>query len=240
MHEIDVWQVESLRCSFFIDADARKGWSGIWKMIVGSEPESTTEKAGGLHRIEEGIWNGHVLTINTLPDRFDLTWHASPGEFEFGKLGFLSMVLNLFDTSVVENFKKDQLCSVRRFGFAITLLQKVKNRHEGYALLSKYLPAVTIDPNSYDFFYQVNRRIPSSIDKKILLNRLNKWAVVVAQFVSLGSGKPNVASSLYALRLELDVNNAEETLFDSNNLLTIPLIKNIVENAKLITEKGDF
>jgi hypothetical protein len=51
-----------------------------------------------------------------------------------------------------------------RLGFAPTLLAPVRDRVEGYDLLSKLLPAVRIDAaNSEDMFWQINRPRKSKV-----------------------------------------------------------------------------
>jgi len=47
--------------------------------------------------------------------------------------------------------------SLSRFALAGVLLQPQSDRAAGYIQLSKYIPAVRLSPNSFDFLYQINR-----------------------------------------------------------------------------------
>jgi hypothetical protein len=239
MQPNDVWQVENLRFSFFFDTASRATWAGMWSSITGKECDSRTDKPASLHLVEEGEWNGQKLIVTLQPDRVDIILQPKDTDFELPNAGKFFDAVTPFFERVQACLTDAQRLSTRRAGFGTVLLRPAENQESAYAFFSDYLPSVKLDTNSRDFFYQINRPLGANSSRKIVVNRISKWSVIAAHFIVLGNTGPNVMQALIANRLEIDINNSDETLFTAEAPLLPEDLANFVEYAKAISARGD-
>ena len=113
-----------------------------------------------------------------------------------------------------------------RIAFGAVLKHPEADRQAAYLRLPDYVP-VQVNPESSDFFYQINLPpVPSTKEiEGLLLNRLSKWTVVGLKSVSLTlTGTVARAQAVpkgFALRLELDIN-------------TVPAFEEEIPHARLV------
>ena len=127
-----------------------------------------------------------------------------------------------------------------RLALAGVMHQPQANRIAGYEQIQKYLAAVTLDPESSDFLYQINRPRPSQTGiTNLQINRLTKWSVALLTHLS-GTDLTRLSevSHRHACRLDFDINIAVE--FRELPQKTFPAL--LAEFAALVqelAEKGD-
>jgi len=214
------WQVEQLRLTVFPLQDLREPTPDWWSKVVGTEPEIKTVQKGVGIREAGPIRNGYCnLVLQVQGPRID--WLAVAVNKGEPLKGFLT-----FDTvkgavavfrELLDPWVKD-VAPFKRIGLGAVLVMPVENREVGYRTVSRYLPAVKLDPSvSSDFSYSINRPRPSKsgIDG-LKVNRLSRWSVVqVQEFQVQGTVPGGVAlvegaADFQAVRVELDVNTAAE------------------------------
>ncbi len=241
------WQVETVRLTGLLpieDTEAAKSWAEV----VGEEPDVTlTHK--GIEQRAEGPFYDRKLALRVRPGRVDwvLTTADSgvPDEGGVGTAGKFAECLEIMD-EVAGNWWGSEGCpSFQRLALGAVLLFPVADRELGYRVLSTYLPSVKLDAeNSRDFSYQINKpRIFRALDIEVLINRLSKWSVAAFQvgaFVVTGGREKMIKGpSMYACRLELDINTDAE--FDGElDVLKMRLIfEQLASCAREISEGGE-
>jgi len=123
-------------------------------------------------------------------------------------------------------------------------MEPVENRAAGYRNLSRYLPAVRLDPEgSQDFYYQINRPRRSTVVDGLQINRLSKWSV--AQFVPITlmltpqSVQSGVGAGEEACRIEVDVNTAPHGNAELPSARLPEVFGELVRLGEEIVSKGD-
>jgi hypothetical protein len=128
------------------------------------------------------------------------------------------------------------------------LVYPVKDRKEGYQELSRYLPAIRVDPDgSEDFQYRINRPRKSRSLDGMKLNRLMTWSVGARRgfFLHLAAGKEAIkadasqSSPAYFCRLEMDLNTEGERLELLPRASSVQLLDELFGFAREIAEMGD-
>jgi hypothetical protein len=170
----------------------------------------------GIHA-EEGPYLGGTLTLQIQSDRVDWILNAAAEQemesIEPAVLGPFPDVLGAFVKPLAQWLTTSG--AVNRLAFGAILMQPVAGRETGYEQLAAYLSqAVKIDPRgSSDFVYQINRPRTSGVEPNLRINRLSKWAVLLATTYRVAVTPRGVAGttmvpSASACRLELDINTA--------------------------------
>ena len=95
--------------------------------------------------------------------------------------------------------------------FGAVLTHNEQDRASAYLRLSDYVP-LTLDPESSDFLYQINLPVQSQTGiEGLRINRLSKWGATMSNTIAIVSGAARVvATPVFAIRLELDINTAPE------------------------------
>lgn len=247
---LSAWQAEFFRLTAFpVDPPLVEG-TKWWTDVVGEEPEARLLrlKQGALQ--EEGPFHGGKLALAVQPPRID--WVFSPAEErtpESGDLltlGSFSDLVDLFSQTVIRWFTVETCPPIQRLAFGTTLIQPVQNRPEGYRQIALYLPAIKLDAEgSSDFHYRINRRRPSKTEgQNLVINRLSTWSVMAwgRAFFSVGAGRASAASqtSGFALRLELDINTAQDFQGQLSKEQLPGIFEELVEMGKEIAQEGDI
>ncbi len=214
--EENLWRVDVLRLSAFIVPDQLVDTSNWWNIVVHEPPEVRNSQPKLKMQHEEGPFEGGRLILNTLPGRAD--WLFIPafdpqmGGPDVDLSPAYGVALSRF-MAVAEPWLKESP-PLWRLAFGAVLKIPAQNMSDGYRGLTRYLPAVTIDPdNSTDFLYQINRPRMSGKVTGLTLNRLSKWAVATAIFGLVPIGLPlrdGVADQRFWAQLELDINTSPE------------------------------
>ena len=136
--------------------------------------------------------------------------------------------------------------AITRLAFGAILVAEASDLRDANRKLAAFLPAVQLDPdNSSDFFYQINRRRTIGASPGTLVNRISKWSAIQGESVGVavvGNTPPQVtrAATLFACRLELDVNTAGGFPDPLNGEGASALFHELVSLGKEMTEKGDI
>lgn len=198
------WLVESFRFSFINTEsdDAHKDF--VWSSLTSDKPDTITSKPNlGLHT-ETGPWMNANLTVSKQYGRTDITISAVETESPMQALGDISDMVGLAHEVM------PALTSLKshRLAFGAVLLLPVPTAVEGYEYLKKFLPFVEISEDMSDLFLQINRK-KIGVDG-FVVNELSKWGALKFRRLILESvdvGQP--LNDLFAVRLELDINNPE-------------------------------
>ena len=122
----------------------------------------------------------------------------------------------------------------------------VPTRQEGYLLLSRFLP-FTLDANSSDFLYRINRPTTSeSLADGTQLNRLSTWSVLSMDLLRISLSPAGLTADAtpqgepaLACRLELDVNTPPDRTEPLPRASYDPLLTELAAIVQNIAERGD-
>jgi len=216
---LDAWQVSGMRVTAFPAEPTKIDAPSWWIDLLGHPPETQVIRPKIGQRQEEGEHEGRKLSLQVQPERID--WVLSPvvklSEEEPENLplaGPFPETLNSFLEVVMRWLT---MCPpLTRLAFGAVLAQPVKDRQTGYLHIAKYLHHIRLDPESSDFFYQINRARPSRTGiNDLRINRLSKWSVLLFQRLTVTLEKTSAKAVEYtglqsACRLELDINTAPD------------------------------
>ncbi len=210
----DAWQVEHLRFTVFGDAAALDP-TAAWRGMAGADPEIVTNQPKqGVAQVQGKLDDQRRLGLQVQPRRID--WVLGPADVEgpppegFFAIGALSTALENFLGLV--NRWLPAWPGAERLALAGVVHQPQPDRVTGYKQIQQYLPAISLDPESSDFLYQINRPRPSQTGiANLRINRLTKWSVAFLTHLS-GSDLTRLSevSHRYACRLDFDVNTAAD------------------------------
>lgn len=245
------WQTESLRLTAFLRRPEDAPALGVWRDLVGNDPETSQARPRESAVIEAGPYEPGWLTLEGNPVRVDWRFSVNLQDkdalSELPFLGHFETVQRQFGTLMKRWLKK---CPpLDRLAFGAILGLPVQGHVEGYRLLGSYLPKVEIDPkHSQDLLYQINRRRPSrSGIADLEINRLSKWSVsrmttgIIGIFPSraraqfMGTGETSTAC-----RLELDISTAPEFETGLKKTMFSSLFDELVELGAEIALGGDI
>jgi len=218
---LSLWNAQAFRLTAFHSADAPIDIDSWWSNSLGQVPEFRVARPKeGVDEVAGPIPNPEIspgkLRLRSQPSRIDWTMQADepiPPTSEIPSLGRLTAVLPIF-TDIVGTWLDGLPFPLTRLALGSILLLPVENQQQGYSILSGFLP-FSLDPNSADFLYRINRPVPSrSLEDGTVINRLSSWSVLQTQLVgfsvSLGMTQPEPLSSQplssFACRLESDIN----------------------------------
>ena len=174
----DVWQAQSLRLISFPVEPQHTVPQNWWHDLAGVDRERRVEKK--LEVQEQGVFEGLSLSLSI--DLLRLQWIVAPSlsadNFPEG-LPILGPFLQWKDWLRIHMHRWLAMSPpIKRLAFAGVLMQPTESREAGYAMLDRYLGSVDIDPQSTDFLYRINRRVPSRTDvPELHVNRLTTWSV---------------------------------------------------------------
>lgn len=245
------WQVEQLRLTVFPLRDFRESDPGWWGKIVGTAPEIKTMQKGIGVREAGPIRDGYCnLVLQVQGPRID--WLAAAVSKDGEPLkGFLT-----FDTvkGGLNTFREllepwvQSVAPIKRIGLGAVLVMPVENREVGYKTISRFLPAVKLDPTtSSDFSYSINRpRLSKSGIEDLKINRLSRWGVAQLQEIQIQAGIPGAvaimegAADFQAVRVELDINTAGERTEPLPQDRQASVFQELTGLAEEIAVKGDI
>ncbi len=241
------WQAEALRFTGFIPGVSPEFAKGVWKNLIGEDPESQTQKPRQSLISETGPWGPGTLTIEIHPIRIDcvlrprsLKGDEPPPEI----LGPFDDVITAYDKIIHKLLELDQFPPLTRLAYGAVLRIPVETLIDAMKLLNDFLPAVKIDPeSSSDLTYRINRKRKMRVgEKEILFNRLNTWQTIRSSFISIDLAEKGTAHRQdvnLAARLDLDINTApSEEPFGREEL--IPIYSTLRELGTELAEKGDI
>jgi hypothetical protein len=211
------WKVVLLRLTTFHAAALLADTQDWWRQLTGSEPESVVNRPRGGERAEVGRYEDWplALQVQQQPEgRVDWVAGGFAELAENPEAPRLTARLPLF-IDPVRRWLQATCPETKRLAFGAALQLGVASREEGYRRLSDYLD-FDLNPDSYDFLYQINRKRPSGIVQALLINRLTRWSVgsrqqgTVTIHVGGGPVEAEQGRPAYHCRLELDINTDPE------------------------------
>lgn len=170
-----MWQALQLRVTTFHAAlrpiESVSGLSAVFSV----EPESIEVKPPEFRRTEIGLLGGGRVTNTIQFNRVDWVWQSiedsDPPVFSLGEA---EEVLAKFMSHVRAWLSSE--ADVLRLAVGGQFGIPVESRESGYVKLNELISEVSIDPETSDFMYQINR--PKSVDlgaSPLVLNRVEKW-----------------------------------------------------------------
>ena len=241
------WDTVTLRMTAFPAPGSEISASEWWEMVVGDPPELRTEKPR-TNEIDMQTTRGSgklELQINPL----SLTWvhHTADLQTEKGivSLGQFQNMCEEFCELVNEWFDLESVPNFVRLAFGSILIQSVNGQEEAIARLSKYIPAVSLDPApSSSFLYQINRRRDSNLGLSgLAINRVMKWSLAQQMIlITHSDGRTDFAPFMPKsyVHLEIDINTVPEYegVFEKDYVPRI--FSELVELGTEIAVKGDI
>jgi len=248
--DLDDWQVQVLRLTLFPTPAAKITEPNWWSDLTGAKPEQKTLRPSKEELHEEGPFDGGILSLDARPLRIDWYFSKQIAEEDFATsfptLGPFTEVTDKFHKLMLTWLNPRSAPPVTRIAFGAILLQPVDDHSSGYTLLNRYLPNVTLSPDSKDFLYQINRptKSRSSHFEQLELNRLSKWACILfnRRIIDVTSGAQALSAGRknYACHLELDLSTQAEISTELNPEYIGEVFTELLSLGKEIARKGDL
>jgi hypothetical protein len=177
-----VWSVGNIRLTALYSSPELRDPGDSYNVLFSQEPELSVTDKKQAQRRDSGGYLGLSAHVTSSPGRQEVVLSdASDGDSKDGDQ--LWTWGNAMKTAKELGSKWAKLVAPSdpvRFAFGTEIRYKVESREQGYRLLQEYLPKVTLDENSSEFSYQINRsRIVSIAGSDVRVNRLSRWAVRV-------------------------------------------------------------
>ena len=217
-----------------------------WRDLMDEDPDKSASEPKKHNSEEIGAHRDGVIILATDPSRSHLRYALPmPNNVEdFNKLdaapnlGPFPDALQWFQPLALKWMQF--LPGVSRIAFGAELLWHVDNQENGYSLLDKLLPDVTVNPSSKEFSYRINRPRDLKVGTDTLtVNRLSKWGVNRYAFEQIQSSIRTALSAFYAVHAELDISTAADRKEAFPQERLTKLFTALVELAVEIAAQGD-
>jgi hypothetical protein len=220
-----------------------------WASVTGQEPEESRRKAH--ETTDTGTLADSSLSLTVDPTK--ITWTMTPlldSDLPTSMIATLPSFPESRDRFIelMRPWLQDLCPTIKRIGFAGSLIQETASLADAYRLLGLYLPGVAIDPDSSDFLYRVNRkRRSNSAVPDLLINRITLWsalkAAAVVQTLNIGAATQPAPTAVgeprYAAVLNLDVNSNAEREEELPQAAKLALLDELTAFAIEIASSGD-
>jgi hypothetical protein len=238
-----VWQLEFIRLLAF-PAEPPVFLDQHWWRDFAGQPEDYVSTRKKDIREDRGSFQGVVLSLRV--DLGRVEWLIQP-PVGFGESPGHFPTIGPFREKIdwVVDFLSPWLANscppLVRLALTGKLLQAAATQPEAYRVLGAYVPAVNLDTNPNDFFFQVNRRRTSTVIPDLPLNRISAWsklnvAVSVESPAKTSFRWPDICYSA----LELDLNTAPERTELLPHELLPQLLRELAFLGIEIAEYGDI
>lgn len=210
--------------------------------MTGSEPDSIVDKPKGGERAEIGSFGEWqlVLQVQTRPEsRVDWVAGGLTATDENPDSPLLDTRLPLFIDPLKEWLR--MACpETKRLALGAIVMLDVNSKEDGYRTCSDYL-GFDLDPKSFDFNYQINRKRSSIVLPDVLINRVTRWSIGVRQpgTIDLRSGEGEMGQKKYHCRVELDINTDPEKTKTIPKICLADLLDEMVMLLREIIRDGD-
>lgn len=227
-----VWQVESLRKTFFVPIGASAPAGGLWKSITDTEPADQTVKPLLKTTTETGLWQERTLTITSQPGRVDLILSSTPNVIGLPNIGSYADALASFrDLALPANFEQ-----IIRIAFGVAVLSPYDSHEACYEGLGAMLSHVKISPKSREFLYRVNNPTTSSKHNGLHINCISTWAAIKSVIVAMSNSTTSETVS-FAVRAELDISTDAESEIASGVNVT-PILEEFYALGDKVLNEG--
>jgi hypothetical protein len=245
LRPLNEWMTQSLRVTAFtteLVSDLILRSASWWDSVVSELPETKVENPKTSTLRIEGPFGSGSLVLSIENGRVDWQFSATINPDEGIIWMKLTDALNEFALPMLE-WCEGSAPATSRLAFGAVVHLPVQDRERGYLQLQSYLPYVEVDPQSSDFFYQVNRHRVSKVVPGLRINRLGRWNVgqmsIRRVAVSAeGNATINTVDQEQACRVETDINCApQKEAFSPQNLRL--LCKELSSISSEVIEVGD-
>lgn len=240
------WLLERFRVTVFPCNFEDIGKELGWEDLTGEAPATVEQQPRHKIAISRGPYGNGDLVHSRFPDRIELIYEANLESLEkqatsFPNLGSPEAAFETF--SPILNKWIESLPPIKRIAFGPILMMPVDSHAAAYERINNLLPFVTVDPNTTDFSYQINRPRDSNVIQGLKINRLSKWhALKLKAILRAGSEIPIPISSdtRFACRLEIDVNTSQELTGELPKHEINNILGELVLLSVEISQRGDI
>src|SRR5260370_5342777 len=241
------WRGEGLRVTLFTNEPLHEN---AWREPTGGEPEASNRNPRAGIAVEYGPYEDVWLTLQSAPERLDLSLTATPTETMLGEPTTWPPHIGALDIRLAQiRALAMRLCSrfvaIARLALGAAFLHKVNDYPAGVEWLQPYLPNVRLDREGYDLLYRVNRQRRFDLGKAeapLLIHRVMTFSMVnvVTMMVDTQlAASANKSASHHACRLEIDLSTDQNRGVDLPRELCEVLLANFGDMASEIATKGD-
>jgi len=241
---LDAWRPMQLQLIAFPVQTALAIDQDWWHFVAGQVPEESTKRR--LERKDSGSLDGGSLTLTIEPTKITWALSARPVFDDLAEIPTLASYSESGErfACLMQTWLAEQCPPLKRLGFAGSLVQDAGSHADAYRSLAPYLPAVTIDPESFDFQYRVNRKRRSRTIDGLLINRLTIWSALRSSAFSFQAApEPSQtvqhAPPRFAVLLNFDINSDGERTAEFPPTQQSDLFRECVELANEIARYGD-
>ena len=247
------WQALRLRATTFLLAESEIDSDSIWSTVIGGVPdeEQRRPREGLLQQV--GTLADLTAVMRIAHPRVDLFLQPTiqnPGTLsnapDWQAFSFRDALQTL--SKMASRWFAMQL-QVARVAFGANLVQPAEDMRDAHVRLTNFLGNLTIDlENSFDFFYQINRRRESKVIPQQTINRLSKWSIMTQATGTfavpsnqdvVGTVFSAPVTQAFASSLELDINTVPANDLSLQQSQLYSLFGELVTWGKEIAEKGD-
>ncbi len=195
-----------------------------------------------IYRLHEGV---HTFVMSIEIDRIHWTISSDQFRAEEVESSYLE-IQNVFMEWLSPWLAEDEIPLPVRIAYGAVLHRLCNSREEGYEMLQAFLPNVTLDSESYDFSYQINRRRKSKAKQDIeYFNRLSAWSVagftaMAVQMGRKGTKSIPLGSTAFSCRVALDINTPGESIIPIDKKEVAELFDEFSKAGAEIAEYGDI
>lgn len=215
---LSAWQTELIRLTAFPSPSMNISQQNWWEELMGEPPSKQNKNRKTFEQVDEGQYKAGRLILGVSPLRIDWVYRTleNSADEPMTKLPVLdSFKQTLADFTELINPWLSTDLALSRLAFGCVLLQEVEDHPTGYSLVSSYLPFKLDENNISDFIYRINRKKQSQVVNGLIINPLSTWsAIALRNFTIVASEnrviQQDMSDPLYAARLELDINTAQE------------------------------
>ncbi|CAB3687131.1 hypothetical protein LMG24076_02736 [Trinickia soli] len=231
--QIDQWETESVRATFFGSPTEFGRSREMWKTLVGKDPEvSTGRPAEGLVMEEGSFGDGRRLTVNAAAGRIDVAISPQVAPV-WPSLGIAPAAIG--DLVQLLSARRALFAGATRYALGIAATCRVRDRDVAYGVLGELLDCVQVTPNMHDLFFQVNYPRNSRV-VDVQVNRLGRW---MAGKINLGFiGQPEMVDLGEMVRAELDINTPPTDSLTLDDQQFEPLLNEFADMAIEMLERG--
>ncbi|QDQ84046.1 hypothetical protein [Paraburkholderia megapolitana] len=232
---LERWQAEFVRVTCFYGV-GRPMPTKVWEVLTTIAPETRNELLAAQAVTEQGPFRDGRLICSTTPGRMDVVYHgvATGGFPSLGSVQSAQSALVDLISEHVEFFTH-----ASRVAFGMTATIPVSAREDGYRILGELLSGVTVDVESRDLFYQINRPRESRLMPGTEINRLSKWSAAQITQFSTSTGASS-ALPIFGVRCEVDLSTAPEVLLQLNTQDLRGLLDEFTALSREMFEEGDI
>ncbi len=220
-----------------------------WREATGEDPAESVKRPH--EKTETGRFDGVALSVTA--DLIKISWTMAP-RIEPGNPPLTIPTLDSFIGSrdrfveLMRGWISKQYLPIKRLGFGTVLIQNADSHADAYRLLGLYLPAVDVDPESFDFLYRVNRkRTSKSGIPNLQINRVSVWSAAkfsaMIQTMNMESPMQQTSTPFsevqYKVVLNLDVNSDTEREIELPPENRDQLFEELVDQATEMATLGD-